>query len=293
MTEGCQKEMRKGLVLEGGAMRGLFSAGVMDVLMEEGITFDGVAGVSAGAAFGCNFKSRQRGRALRYNTKYAKDRRYYSLWSWLTTGNLFNAEFAYHTLPDVLDPFDNAAFEQNPTEFHLVATNVLSGKAVYKKIEHGGDCLYEWLRASASMPIASKVVSIEGFQLLDGGIADSIPLRYFQEQGFEQNLVILTQPIGYEKKPMRMMGLVRRLLGKYPVLAEALAHRHEMYNEQLRYVAQEEKKGNTLVICPNDTLPIGRISHDARKMQATYEIGREAAQERLNDIKSFLSRNIG
>ena len=269
-------------------MRGLFSAGVMDVLMEEGINFDGVVGVSAGAAFGCNYKSRQQGRALRYNTKYAKDRRYYSLWSWLTTGNLFNTEFAYHTLPDFLDPFDNTTFEQNPMEFHLVATDVLTGKAVYKKVEHGGDCLYEWLRASASMPIASKVVCIDGFKLLDGGIADSIPLKYFQQQGFERNLVILTQPIGYEKKPMRMMGLVRRLLGRYPVLAEALANRHEMYNEQLRYIAQEEKKGKTLVICPEEALPIGRISHDPQKMHATYEIGRKTAQKKLNDIKAFL-----
>lgn len=280
--------MRKtGLVLEGGAMRGLFTAGILDVLLEEGVAFDGLVGVSAGAAFGCNFKSRQAGRAIHYNLKYAKDRRYCGLWSWLTTGNLFNAEFAYHTLPDKLDPFDNKSFECNPVEFHLVATDVLTGKAVYKKIEQGGNDLYEWLRASASMPIASKVVDIDGYRLLDGGIADSIPLRYFQEQGFERNVVILTQPLGYEKRAMRMMPLFKCFLRQYPELTRALAHRHEMYNEELHFLAQQEKKGDTLVICPEETLPIGRISSNKEKMQMTYLLGRETAKRKLKEIKAF------
>lgn len=155
-------EMKTGLVLEGGALRGLFTCGVLDVLLESGVSFDGMIGVSAGAAFGCNFKSWQNGRALRYNLAYAKDRRYCSLWSWLTTGNLFGAEFAYHTIADRLDIFDNEAFERNPMEFHLVATDVTTGQAFYKQVEHGGASLYEWLRASSSMPIVSKTVRIEG-----------------------------------------------------------------------------------------------------------------------------------
>ena len=269
-------------------MRGLFTAGILDVLLEEGVAFDGLVGVSAGAAFGCNFKSRQAGRAIRYNLKYAKDIRYYGLCSWLTTGNLFNTEFAYHTLPDKLDPFNHAAFERNPMEYHLVATDVLTGKAVYKKIEQGGDSLYEWLRASASMPIASQVVDVDGYRLLDGGISDSIPLRYFQEQGYERNLVILTQPLGFEKKPMRMMPLFKCFLRHYPELTRALAHRHEMYNEELSFLAQEEKKGNTLVICPEETLPIGRMSSNREKMQRTYLLGRETAQRRLEEIKAFI-----
>lgn len=280
--------MRTGLVLEGGAMRGLFTAGVLDVLMENEISFDGVVGVSAGAAFGCNYKSRQPGRAIRYNVDYANDRRYYSLWSWLTTGDLFNAKFAYHTLPDELDPFDNKIFEQNPMEFHLVVTDVQTGKPVYRKMEKGGEELYEWLRASASMPIMSKVVCLDGYQLLDGGIGDSIPLKYFQQQGYERNLVILTQPVGFKKKPMKMMRIIRFLLRRYPKLIEAWAHRHEMYNEELRYVEQEEAKGKTLVICPETVLPIGRISHDREKMRATYQLGREAALKNLNSISSFL-----
>jgi predicted patatin/cPLA2 family phospholipase len=281
-------EMKTGLVLEGGAMRGLFTCGVLDVLLESGVSFDGMIGVSAGAAFGCNFKSWQNGRALRYNLAYAKDRRYCSLWSWLTTGNLFGAEFAYHTIADRLDIFDNEAFERNPMEFYLVATDVTTGQAFYKQVEHGGASLYEWLRASSSMPIVSKTVRIEGREFLDGGIADSIPLRYFQSLGYERNVVVLTQPIGYEKKPMPMMPFIRVMLRQYSNLTDAMARRHEMYNRQLRYVAEEAIKGLTLVICPDDVLPIGRISHDRQRMWQTYEIGRHVAKKRLGEILGFL-----
>ena len=280
--------MKTGLVLEGGAMRGLFTCGVLDVLLESGVSFDGMIGVSAGAAFGCNFKSWQNGRALRYNLAYAKDRRYCSLWSWLTTGNLFGAEFAYHTIADRLDIFDNEAFERNPMEFHLVATDVTTGQAFYKQVEHGGASLYEWLRASSSMPIVSKTVRIEDREFLDGGIADSIPLRYFQSMGYEKNVVVLTQPMGYKKEPMRMMPLIRILLRQYPNLTDSMERRHEMYNEQLRYVAQEIVKGKTLVICLKDVLPIGRISHDRDCMQQTYNIGRTIARKKLGEIMEFL-----
>ena len=280
--------MKTGLVLEGGALRGLFTCGVLDVLLESGVSFDGMIGVSAGAAFGCNFKSWQNGRALRYNLAYAKDRRYCSLWSWLTTGNLFGAEFAYHTIADRLDIFDNEAFERNPMEFHLVATDVTTGQAFYKQVDHGGASLYEWLRASSSMPIVSKTVRIEDREFLDGGIADSIPLRYFQSMGYEKNVVVLTQPMGYKKEPMRMMPLIRILLRQYPNLTDSMERRHEMYNEQLRYVAQEIVKGKTLVICPKDVLPIGRISHDRDCMQQTYNIGRTIARKKLGEIMEFL-----
>lgn len=269
-------------------MRGLFTCGVLDVLLESGVSFDGMIGVSAGAAFGCNFKSWQNGRALRYNLAYAKDRRYCSLWSWLTTGNLFGAEFAYHTIADRLDIFDNEAFERNPMEFHLVATDVTTGQAFYKQVEHGGASLYEWLRASSSMPIVSKTVRIEDREFLDGGIADSIPLRYFQSMGYEKNVVVLTQPMGYKKEPMRMMPLIRILLRQYPNLTDSMERRHEMYNEQLRYVAQEIVKGKTLVICLKDVLPIGRISHDRDCMQQTYNIGRTIARKKLGEIMEFL-----
>ena len=280
--------MKNGLVLEGGAMRGLFSAGIMDVMMENGITFDGVIGVSAGAAFGCNYKSRQPGRAIRYNKRFAKDKRYCSMQSFLRTGDLFGAEYAYHIVPNEYDIFDNETYEQNPLEFWLVCTDVETGQPVYKRCDKGGDVTFDWVRASASMPVVSKVVELEGYKLLDGGITDSIPLKAFQQEGFERNIVILTQPLGYEKKPSRFLPIIRMSLRKYPRVVEAMAMRHLMYNEELAYVEQEVRRGTTMAIYPDKPLPIGHISHDPAEMQRVYDIGREMGERKLEEMKSFL-----
>ena len=281
--------MKKGLVLEGGAMRGLFSAGVMDVMMEQGITFDGVVGVSAGAAFGCNYKSKQIGRAIRYNKLFAKDRRYCSIGSLIRTGDLFNARFAYHVVPERYDLFDYKTFEENPMEFYVVCTNVVTGKAVYKKIEHGGHDTYEWIRASASMPAVSRIVKLDNLKLLDGGVADSIPLEFFQNKGYEHNIVVLTQPKGYVKEPNKLMPIMKVALRKYPNMIETMRTRHEMYNKQLEYIQQEEAKGHTLLIYPSEKLPIGHISHNPEEMQRIYDIGRETAKEMLPRIIEFMS----
>ena len=279
--------MKKGLVLEGGAMRGLFSAGVMDVLMENDIWPDGVIGVSAGAAFGCNMKSKQPGRVLRYNQKLAHDWRYASLRSLLTTGDYFGGEYAYHYMPRHIDYFDVDTFRENPMEFWAVCTNVGTGKAEYKRLTEVDDTCLEYIRASASMPIAARIVTVEGKKLLDGGIADSIPLRFFREQGYERNLVVLTQPEGYVKKQSSLMRLMRMWLHRHPRMVRALENRHIMYNEELTYIREEEKKPNTLVLRPKGKLTIGHISHDPAEMQATYEQGREVALEKLEEIKAL------
>ncbi|MBQ9285043.1 MAG: patatin family protein [Bacteroidaceae bacterium] len=279
--------MKKGLVLEGGALRGLFTVGVMDVLMEAGVEFDGVVGVSAGACFGCNYKSGQRGRVLRYNLRYAHDLRYCSLWSLLTTGGIFGPRFAYRTLPERLDRFDVEAFDRSPMEFHLVATDVDTGEAVYRRFDRFSEEMYDWILASSSMPIVSRVVDIHGQRLLDGGIADSIPLRYFQEQGFERNLVVLTQPLGYEKQALSHQRFIRFALRRYPALVDAWMRRHEMYNAELNYIASQESAGNALLLYPSETLPIGHISHSRRRMQQTYDLGRACAEARLEEIKKF------
>ena len=279
--------MKKGLVLEGGAMRGLFSAGVMDVLMENDIWPDGVIGVSAGAAFGCNMKSKQPGRVLRYNQKLAHDWRYASLRSLLTTGDYFGGEYAYHYMPRHIDYFDVDTFRENPMEFWAVCTNVGTGKAEYKRLTEVDDICLEYIRASASMPIAARIVTVEGKKLLDGGIADSIPLRFFREQGYERNLVVLTQPEGYVKKQNSFMRLMRMWLHRRPRIVRALENRHIMYNEELAYIREEEKKPNTLVLRPKGKLTIGHISHDPAEMQATYEQGREVALEKLEEIKAL------
>lgn len=281
--------MKKGLVLEGGGLRALFSAGVIDVMMENQITFDGIIGVSAGATFGSNYKSGQIGRALRYNIALKDDPRYISWRSFFKTGDLVGAEFSYHVMPTELDIFDYEAFRQNPMEFHIVCTDAETGEPVYKQLDIMDYEGLEWVRASASMPIVSKPVPLKGRKLLDGGIADSIPLKHFQELGYERNIVVLTQPKGFFKKRTKLMPLFHLTMRKYPAIIKAMGRRHLMYNEQLRYLAEEEKKGNILLIYPEDSLPIGRTELNEEKMRKVYQMGRKAAEEQLLKIKDFLS----
>ncbi len=278
--------MKKGLVLEGGAMRGLFTAGILDVMMEAKVEPDGLIGVSAGAAFGCNYKSRQPGRAIRYNKRFARDKRFCSWQSWLKTGDLYNADFGYHAIPTIFDVFDNEAFEENPMEFYAVCTDVETGKPIYKKLTEGTQLTYDWIRASASMPLASKVVELEGMKVLDGGVADSIPLEYFESIGYEKNMVILTQPDGYVKEHNKLMPLMRVALRKYPNMIEAMDNRHIMYNKELVYVYQAESTGRALVIRPEESLPIGHISHNPEEMQRVYEIGRKTGMKYIERIKA-------
>ena len=201
--------MKTALLMEGGAMRGMFTCGVMDVLMENGIVFDGAAGISAGAVFGCNFKSRQIGRPIRYNKKYAGCWRYCSLRSLLQTGDLYGADFCYRVLPDTLDPFDRKAFRENPMAFWVGATDVETGKAVWHLCADGKKRDMEWLRASASMPFVSRPVPVDGMLLLDGGIAEAVPVSCMREHGYDRNVLILTQPKGYRKKAAPPLFLLR------------------------------------------------------------------------------------
>lgn len=270
-------------------MRGLFTAGLMDVFMEEGIRFDGVVGVSAGATFGCNYKSHQPGRVLRYNMRFRRDPRYMGLWSLLTTGDLVGAEFSYHHLPTQLDIFDFQAYEEDPSQFHVVCTDALTGKPVYKRLDHMDHEGLDWLRASASMPIVSRPVHVGGYQLLDGGISDSIPLKYFQEQGFNRCVVILTQPAGFRKQRTSLMPLFHLLMRKYPAITQAMGRRHLMYNDQLDYLQEQLDRGEIIVIQPSAPLPIGRTEQNPTKMQHIYDMGRQAAHENMNKVREFLA----
>ena len=279
--------MKKGLVLEGGAMRGLWTAGVTDIMMEHDIWPDGLIGVSAGAAFGCNYKSRQIGRAVRYNAAFAKDPRYSGWKSLIKSGNYYNAEFGYHVVPYEYDKFDTEAFAQNPLEFTIVCTDVETGLPVYHLMDHVDYDELEWLRASASMPLASKIVEVNGWKLLDGGVGDSIPLEYFEKQGYKRNVVILTQPLGYRKQHLGLMPLMRLALRKYPHFLKALDERHLMYNCQLDYVAEAERLGRCLVIRPDKTIPIGHFSHDANQMRHVYELGRAVGERYIEKIKEY------
>ena len=283
------KDVKTGLVLEGGAMRGMFTAGVLDVFMENGIVFDGMIGVSAGAVFGCNFKSRQIGRTIRYNKKYGKDKRYCSFYSLIKTGDMYGADFCYNILPNELDIFDAETFKNNPMPFYIVASDCETGKPFYKELKNGDSDDMVRLRASASMPLVSKVVRIDGRKLLDGGITDSIPIKYFESLGYNRNVVILTQPADYKKSPAKMMPLIRAALKKYPAVAEAMSKRHIVYNEEKRYVFEKAALGEIFVICPERPLGIRRTESDPDKLQQVYDEGRNIALEQLDSVKDFLS----
>lgn len=278
-----------GLVMEGGAMRGLFTVGILDVFMEHDIVLDGAMGVSAGAAFGCNYKSHQAGRVLRYNRAYSKDPRYCSVRSLIRTGDMFGAQFCYHEIPDKLDIMDMKTYNESKMEFWVVCTDVITGKPVY----HRCDCLesneLEWMRASASMPLASRVVEVDGYHLLDGGISDSIPLKHMEELGYDKNVVILTQPLEYVKGENKMLPLIRLSLHKYPNFVETAKHRHEVYNAQVQFVKEEEQKGNAFVFRPDEKLPVGHVEHDPEKLQVIYDIGRRTALARLDELKEYLT----
>lgn len=281
--------MKNGIVLEGGAMRGLFTSGVLDVFIENGITFDGAVGVSAGACFGSNLKSQQTRRSIRYNLRFAKDKRYCSVRSLIKTGDMFGADFCYHKIPDELDIFDVETFDNSPMDFWVVATDIETGRAVYHKLKDIDYNELEWIRASASIPFAARIVEVDGRKMLDGGIADSIPLKFMHYIGYEKNVVILTRPRDYVKKPSKIVPMLKAAFKDYPLFVKACADRHKMYNHELEYVHKSEMSGNTLVIAPPENLPIGRIEHDEKMLLKTYLIGRKAGVESLERVRSFLS----
>lgn len=281
--------MKRGLVLEGGAMRGLFTAGVLDVFLENGVEFDGVAAVSAGACFGCNYKSGQAGRVLRYNQRFARDPRYCSWRSLWRTGDLFNADFCYRRLPLELDPFDAEAFAANPAEFHVVATDCATGEAVYRRLDRADAEAFRWIQASASLPLVSRPVRIGGGEYLDGGLSDAIPLEYFEARGYDRNVVVLTRPLGYRKAPSWKTALAKPWLRRHPAVYEAWRTRHLRYNAALDAIDRRAAAGTVFVIAPERPLAISRLCHDPALMRQTCDAGRAAAQALLPALRRFLA----
>ena len=281
--------MKTGLIMEGGAMRGMFTAGVLDVLMENGLVTDGAIGVSAGAVFGCNYKSHQIGRVIRYNTEYCNDKRYASFKNLVKTGNLYSEQFCYHEVPEKLDPFDEAAFAASPMDFFVVCTDVKTGEPIYHKCRKGDAKDVLWMEASASMPLAAKIVKIGHYGLLDGGVADSIPVRFFESIGYKRNLIILTQPKGYVKKKNKFLPAIRAKYFRYPAFVEAVADRHERYNETLSYISMLEQAGKDYVIRPPIPLEIGAMERDPAQLRRVYETGRAVAQIQVEKIRDFLN----
>ena len=280
--------VKTGIVLEGGGMRGMYTCGILDVLMENHIYVDGMVGVSAGIAFGCNYKSRQAGRALRYNVRFARDKRYSGMMSLLKTGNYYNAWFAYHLVPTHYDVFDYNVFEDTAMECYAVCFDVNTGEGVYQQLTQVDDDFFEWIRASASMPVVAKPVDVGGRLLLDGGLADSIPLEFMMGKGYRRNIVVLTREEGYRKTAEHGMWLMKPLLRKYPKVIEALRERPAHYNKQLQQVREQERAGNAFVFRPLKPLNVSRTTHDTDEMNRVYQQGRQEALQRLDELRRFL-----
>ena len=281
--------MKTALIMEGGAMRGMFTAGVLDVFMENNISFDAAAGISAGAVFGCNFKSHQIGRAIRYNKRFSKDPRYCSIRSLIKTGDLYGADFCYRELPDELDVFDREAFRKNPMPFYVGATDLATGKAVFYNCTDGGEKDMLWMRASASMPLVSHPVQVDGYMLLDGGVAEAVPYRFMESIGCDRNVMILTQPKGYRKKKGTLTFIFPLLFRGYSAFVEAMQTRHTRYNRMMEEIDAREAEGKALVIRPPEALGIPHTEDDPAELERVYRLGRAEAQNRLAEVKRFLA----
>ncbi len=284
-----EREEKVGLVLEGGGMRGMYTTGVLDVFLEEGLVPDAVIGVSAGAVFGCSYMSEQHGRGIRYNLKYINDDRYASVKSWLKTGNIFNAKFCYDEIPNKLDIYDYDKFKENAAKipFYVCCTNVDTGKPEYIRCTDFRKEM-DYMRASASLPLVSKIVYKGGKKLLDGGTADSIPVEYFRSIGYKKNIVVLTRPEGYVKKPSSTAKLLKFRYKNYPEFIEANINRHDNYNKSLSDIEEQERRGETIIIRPSVEYKIGRIEKDKEKLKYMYKLGRKDAKAKIEELKAFL-----
>ena len=278
-----------GLVLEGGAMRGMYTAGVLDVLMDNKIEIDGIIGTSAGALFGVNYFSNQRGRVIRYNKRFCKDIRYISKLSLLLTGNIVNKKFAYYTVTKKHDIFDNETFIKNNKEYYAVTTNIETGKAEYIKITNPLKQM-EYLRASSAVPIVSKIVKIDNKKYLDGGVSDSIPIEKMLELGYDKIIVVLTQPLEYRKKQISTskIKMINLKYKKYPNLINAMLNRHKNYNNIIEKIIDLESKKEIFVIRPSKQININIIERNKDKLEEVYNLGINDAKTIINNLIDYI-----
>lgn len=271
-------------------MKGVYTSGVLDFFLEKDVEFSTCLGVSAGICTACSYLSKQHGRGYRISVDYLKDKRYCSVYSLLTTGDLFGVQMCYEEIPDVLDPYDYEAFGRYQGKVYAVVTNVETGRPEYKRIQDVKRDIVA-VRASSSLPLVSRLVEIEGGLYLDGGISDSIPIRKSIRMGNEKNVVVLTKPVGYYKKPTspNMMRMIEHQYKKYPKVVENMAMRHIRYNKTLRYLEEQEAKGNVFVIRPQKDLKIGRIEKNREKLDALYQEGYQEAKEQYDALLAYMA----
>lgn len=280
--------MKIGLVLEGGGMRGLYTAGVIDVMLDHGFEPDVVCGTSAGVTFGVNLLSKQRGRVLRYNKRFVGDRRYISLHSWLTTGNMINKDFAYGLLPRELDPFDEETFEKSKAEFYATITNMRTGQAEYVRITDTWKQM-DVIRASASLPIICQPVEWQGEKYLDGGLADNIPLDKCLELGCDKVIIVLTRPIDYVRND-HIAPLCRLAFPRHKALLRTIEQRNDQYNARIQQIRKLEQEGKLFVIRPSEDRPVGRLEKDPEKLKALHALGVQDAQKQWHGLEEYIGK---
>lgn len=270
--------MKIGLVLEGGGMRGLYTAGVLDTMMAENWTPDYVIGVSAGACHAASFVSGQRGRAYRTNMDYLGDKRYLSFQNYLKTGSLFGMKFIFETIPDHLDPYDYEAMLASPMEYEIGVTDVDTGKpAYYAKEALYHDCTL--LSASSSIPVFSPIVVYHDHRYLDGGTSDPIPVERALEQGCDYIIAVLTRDRQYVKSPESFRSVYRRVFKKYPGMVQALDNRHAVYAKSRERLFELEKEGKAIVIAPETPITLSRFEKDREKLDALYRQGQQECRK--------------
>ena len=276
-----------GLVLEGGGMKGIYTAGVLDFFLDKGLEFSSCYGVSAGACHLCSFLSKQRGRAYDISVDYLEDKNYCSISSLLRTGDLFGVKMCYDDIPNRLNPYDYDAFNAYPGRAFAVVTNIETGRPEYLRLrEMHRDILA--VRASASLPLVSRTVRIDGKPYLDGGLSDSVPIMHSILDGNRKNVVVLTKEVGYRREPAGNLGLIRLRYAKYPKVYELMAGRHVAYNRMLDYLEAQEKNGQAFVIRPQKKSGVGRVEKDKEKLRLLYEEGYREAEQNYERLLAYL-----
>ncbi len=278
--------MKVGLVLEGGAMRGMFTAGVLDTFIKHNIKFDIVVGVSAGALFGVNYLSKQSGRVIRYNKRFNRDKKYIGIRPLLQEGNIVNTKYAYDDVPKRLDAFDDETFRNSNVPFYAVITDIETGKPEYVQIKSVFNQM-DTLRASGSMPFVSKPVIVDGKKYLDGGISDSIPYEWLLNQGCDKVVVILTRDMEYKKAAIPKFP-VKLYYNKYPCVYNRLAQRHNEYNNSVKNLLDLEKTGKAFVVRPSKPISVSLVERNPNMLQDVYELGLTDAEKEILKLKEFL-----
>jgi len=280
--------IKGGLILEGGGMRGIYTAGVLDFFIDRDIYFSEVYGVSAGSANGSSYLSKQKGRAFHVNTDFLDNKEYASAYSLVTTGNFFGSEMCYDTIPNKLLPYDYETFKKYEGNFYAVATNCITGHPEYLKVRDMKKDIYK-IKASCSLPLMAEMVYIDGVPYLDGGISDSIPIRQSIKSGNKLNVVVLTRDIDYRKKPNELLPVIKLKYKKYPELVKTIENRHIQYNRTLEYIKNQEEKGNIFCIRPSVELTVGRLEKNKGKLVAVYRQGYKDAKSRYEELIEYIN----